>query len=458
MKTHVVTMVIAAAMLCGFAARGQQGEGAAEGDPRGGAVVLAVGDAQDEKMNRLLSQAAGQVATEKGYRLVAPERVDAFVGAMERPPESEEELASVGKFLGGAAVVMVSADKGAGGELALLVRVVPADGKAGREKTRTASRASAPAQVRAMVREILPAHTASEDVAAAPAPAPKTAIIGAMPTAPGVVAAVPEEPVPAEPVPVEPVPVTTMALPVAPGAGTPILVYVGPPAPGAGSLLAAGHTAPPRPSDEELSTVPPGRYPGGPPSEAGKVMGVFGVTAGVQAGLWFFSFLAWGVAQENRDSDLADGADTEENYDTASIIAYIYLGVAPALSSLPGWAVGNRSRYYDSKYGPVVGGAYVGSVCGLGLMFLGFYARAPETAALGYVFGPILLPAAGAAIGYALGRTVEGGVIRSSRSTGAPAIALSDRVEWTLPQPIVAPSMDGSRGGYFGLSMGTLSF
>ncbi len=419
----------------------QSEEEAAAEAPR--IVVLASGDAESVQTIEGIAQSVGQVAEERGYELVDPERVQGFVNAMDTEPESRQDLASVARFLGASAVLAASTRKATERELMLTVKVVFVYEEAtGGEEARIVTLASAGAQARAMTRKVLP--MAGDEPAAESAGTP---VIGALPTSPTVPA-----------VPVSP---AVQAMPVAPVTAIPATPNYPMGAHGDAGvvMLPEGHMAPRRPSDEELHAIPPGRVVGGHSKETGRVLGVFGLTAAVQGGLWAFSLIAWVGMEENNSNDYpGDNDGDEESKQRASNIGYVYLGVAPALSSILGWAVGNGSDNYNVKYGPVVGGAYAGSVAAFGVMMLGQYSGNPITIPWGYVFGPILLPAAGAAIGYALGRTFDEGPRKLGMTPGGPAIALGDNVHWTLPQPVIAPSMDGSKGAYVGLSMGTLYF
>ena len=50
---------------------------------------------------------------------------------------------------------------------------------------------------------------------------------------------------------------------------------------------------------------------------------------------------------------------------------YLYAALLPPLSSALGWHFGNRSRYYEVSYPPIMLGAYLGSGAALGFWFLG---------------------------------------------------------------------------------------
>jgi len=421
-------------------ARAQEGDDPAEGpeaNPKEAmAVVLATGDSGSEQIVGMLAQSLGQVAEERGYTLVDPDRVDSFVGAMERQPESEEDLAGVGRLLGANAVLHGTLRTAASGDLTLTVRAVfPFEGSGGFE-TRMVTGPSALAQARAMARKILP--PAGDEAMSEPPP-----VVGALPVAPEMAR---EDPPEAAPTAIPAVPRANSQTPAREGGGA--------------IVIPGGHRAPARPSTEELERIPEGRQLAGTPTEAGRVVGTAGVAAGVQGGLWMVSLMVW-IGMENRGDDndykSSDDEDDEERQ-RATEIGYFYLAISPALSSLAAWGIGNGSDYYDSKWGPIVAGSYVGSTVALGLMLLANYTEVPELVPYGYFIGPILLPAVGAALGYAIGREPEKGVRKIGFTPRGLAVALSDGVEWILPQPVVAPSMDRSRGAYVGISLGTVRF
>ena len=121
--------------------------------------------------------------------------------------------------------------------------------------------------------------------------------------------------------------------------------------------------------------------------------------------------------------------------------------------------VANKSIYWEVSYGPIVAGAYTGALAGVGMLFYADYRQDEIPYLMAYFVCPLVFPALGAAIGYAVGRKPTEGIRRIGLNrNGEPSIALSSTVEWTLPSPIVMPPMDGSRRAVFGVTLGRLSF
>jgi len=208
--------------------------------------------------------------------------------------------------------------------------------------------------------------------------------------------------------------------------------------------------------------LPEGRVMGGTPAETGRVFKVFGLATAIQGGALAVTFLGclltWDMpSMWGEDED--ETARENYNYKVTRNAGIIYYAISPALSSILGTWGANKSIHWEVSYGPVVGGAYIGAVAGLGMLFYADYRRNAESGFFGYFICPLIFPAVGAAIGYVVGRKPTQGVRKIGLNrNGEPFVALSSTVEWTLPSPIVMNSMDGSRRAVAGVTLGRLSF
>ena len=392
----------------------------AQGEEQGarpGLAVVVQGDGLPEAFLGSMRESAETVAAEKGYRVIGRDGGEAEAEVRVELVESEGVLE--------AGVTAAAQGLELGSE------------------SRQVTRASAAAQVRAMIRSYLPtAGSRPAPEASAPVPAPEEPRPAA------------KEPLPA-PEQTRPAPVETV------------------PAPAVERRERIPGRAPPRPTKEELMAVPPGRVMAGAPPDNGRIGKVFGVTAGVQGGAYLLSLLTWavwalddtvtnddGYYDEDGDYHSSSGDDesTQNNYDRAFQIGCVYYALSPAISSIAGSAIGRRSPFYHASYGVVVAGAYLGALAGFGITTISYFAQSGVVNMFGFVLVPIVFPAAGAAIGYGVGRKVKEGVVVGLNRYGEPSVALSRGVEWTLPSPIAIPAMDGSRRSAIGVSLGRLRF
>ncbi|HUT78069.1 MAG TPA: hypothetical protein VM285_10305 [Polyangia bacterium] len=350
-----------------------------------------------------IHEALREEAVARGWQLCDEDDIRVALTGREGPGFASPDLIELGRWLG-AGVVVATELADLGGEIEIKIRVLSTiDGPSAMQLRMAAKKAAA--------------KEARTGLAAALPQAPPAAAVRVPPSMP---------PAPEPSLPASALPVQVVTLP--PG-------YI---------LVAPGVFAAPAPVPtavgEHKAPAPPAAVPGDPerelPSEGGRAAKVFGITVGVQAGALALTTLLF-----------LDYAPSGTDLKT---VAIMYSTIAPAVSGLGGWGIGNRSRISTISYPAILGGAYAGSAVNLAL-FLFTYDNLGESWFYTMVLGPILLPAAGAAIAFAVGREPRSG-------RGAAVALAGGRLEWSLPAPTVVAATDGSRRLSPGLSLGTLTF
>jgi hypothetical protein len=363
------------------------------------AVLPPRGEVKPDLALSILGALREEVAA-RGWQLCDEDDIRVALAGREGPGFASPDLVEIGRWLG-AGVVIGTELTDVGGEIEMKIRVLSTtDGPSGMQ-LRMAAKKAAVKEARLGLAEALPR-------------APPPGAIRVPPTPP------PPEP-PPPPTPPAP-PVQVVALP--PGY---VLVAPGVVAAPAPAPLAGQHKAPdpppPLPDDPERKL----------PSEGGRAAKVFGITLGIQAGALALTTLL-----------VLDYAPSGTDLQT---VAIMYSVIAPAISGLGGWGIGDRSRISTVSYPMILGGTYAVNLA----LLLFTYDNLGESWFYTFVLGPILLPAAGAAIAFAAGREPRSG-------RGAAVALAGGRVAWSLPAPTVIAATDGSRRLAPGVSLGTLTF
>ena len=157
---------------------------------------------------------------------------------------------------------------------------------------------------------------------------------------------------------------------------------------------------------------------------------------GLQAGMYGIFAYVWAVEGHNLDEDFL-------------ALALSYTAITPLVDALAGWGLSLHSQVYDSSLAAMLVGAYSGAAVALAAALLYWYNSSdPVGAAFTVVIFPLVLPPAGAAIGYAVGRKRKPMVFD----------ALAGRVEIGLPVPVAMRSMDGTNKIVPGVSVWRMAF
>jgi hypothetical protein len=193
--------------------------------------------------------------------------------------------------------------------------------------------------------------------------------------------------------------------------------------------------APPPPRPDAERTQRPIRTARG--SERRLIGTIFGMDVGLQAGMY-------GIFALSCDASASCGLDH-----AFLPMALAYAAVTPLVDSLAGWGLSLRSPGYDSDFVAMAIGSYSGAALALAAALLYWYNSSDAVgAAFTVVIFPIVLPPAGAAIGYAAGRRPKADAL----AAGAGG------VEMGLPLPAIMRSMDGSGEIVPGVSAWRMAF
>ncbi|MFO8073085.1 MAG: hypothetical protein R6V85_14535 [Polyangia bacterium] len=343
-----------------------------------------------------------EVCSDAGYGIMRP------APGVERPGADADtrEIVEFGRRQGAGLVVSVQMRE-VGPEIEIAVRVISTYGGRSLRSLRMATAASAAAQARSELRELLP-----------PAPASKKLVV-ALPA---------EQPLESTKRAAEPVPSAHGDAPI------PDSPYDEP--------IRAGRAPPPPvgpPPRPESAVVP------APPIGIGRIITSGGAAFGVQVGTGLITALVWGLYA--LDGDPWPALDT----------FYGYSVVAPAISGTVAWAVARRSRNYRISYAAMLGGSYIGSLVGAVAITLGreygrwrtFEERFRWYAAV------VGLPAVGSAAAYGIWR--EPLVEPSGTDEGELVAARRSPVDWSPPGPTLIAPMEGGPP-LAGLRLGAVIF